>query len=145
MEGAGRPAERGRQYDAQRLGGVAVELKSHLPIERQARVIGATWLDQQLIGGGKGLGDLGFGGEAKQAMQQRADFLAEQGLAERRGQRVILARNLLGTLRNGSWRRPPRTLPPKPAWSIARGRRAARGRHLPAQRHARQRALRDAR
>jgi hypothetical protein len=57
-------AERGRQYDAQRLGGVAVELKSHLPIERQARVIGATWLDQQLIGGGKGLGDLGFGGDA---------------------------------------------------------------------------------
>ncbi len=93
-------AERGRQYDTQRLGGVAVELKSHLPIERQARVIGATWLDQQLIGGGSGLGDLGFGGEAKQAMQQRADFLAEQGLAERRGQRVILARNLLGTLRN---------------------------------------------
>jgi hypothetical protein len=44
---------------------VAVELKSHLPIERQARVIGATWLDQQLIGGG-GLGDLGFGGDARQ-------------------------------------------------------------------------------
>lgn len=93
-------AERGRQYDAQRLSGVAVELKSHLPIERQARVIGATWLDQQLISGARGLGDLGFGGEAKQAMQQRADFLAEQGLAERRGQRVILARNLLSTLRN---------------------------------------------
>ena len=93
-------AERGRQYDAQRLGGVAVELKSHLPIERQARVIGATWLDQQLIGGGPGLGDLGFGGEAKQALQQRADFLEEQGLAQRRGQRVILARNLLSTLRN---------------------------------------------
>ncbi len=93
-------AQRGRQYDAQRLGGVAVELKSHLAIERQARVIGATWLDQQLIGGGKGLGDLGFGGDVKQAMQQRADFLEEQGLAQRRGQRVILARNLLGTLRN---------------------------------------------
>ena len=92
--------EQGRRYDAQRLGGVAVELKSHLPIERQARVIGATWLDQQLIGGGSGLGDLGFGGEAKQAMQQRADFLADQGLAERRGQRVILTRNLLGALRN---------------------------------------------
>ncbi len=92
--------ERGREYDAQRLGGVAVELKSHLPIERQARIIGATWLDQQLIGGGKGLGDVGFGSEAKQAMQRRADFLEEQGLAQRRGQRVILARNLLGTLRN---------------------------------------------
>jgi len=93
-------AERGRQYDAQRRGGVAVELKSYLPIERQARVIGATWLDQQLIGGGRGLSDLGFGGDAKQAMQQRADFLEEQGLAQRRGQRVILARNLLATLRN---------------------------------------------
>ncbi|HDR3017809.1 relaxase/mobilization nuclease domain-containing protein [Pseudomonas aeruginosa] len=93
-------AERSRQYDAQRLGGVAVELKSHLPIERQARVIGATWLDQQLIGGGRGLGDLGFGGDAKQAMQQRADFLEEQGLVQRRGQRVILARSLLSTLRN---------------------------------------------
>ncbi len=92
--------ERGREYDAQRLSGVAVELKSHLPIERQARIIGATWLDQQLIGGGKGLGDVGFGSEAKQAMQRRADFLEEQGLAQRRGQRVILARNLLGTLRN---------------------------------------------
>lgn len=92
--------EQGRRYDAQRLGGVAVELKSHLPIERQAHVIGATWLDQQLIGGGSGLGDLGFGSEVKDALQKRADFLAEQGLAERRGQRVILARNLLGTLRS---------------------------------------------
>ncbi|MCO4085802.1 DUF3363 domain-containing protein [Pseudomonas aeruginosa] len=93
-------AERGRQYDAQRLRGVTVELKSHLLIERQARVIGATWLDQQLIGGGRGLGDLGFGGDTKGALQQRTDFLEEQGLAQRRGQRVILARNLLGTLRN---------------------------------------------
>ncbi len=91
--------ERGRQYDAQRLGGVKVELKTHLPIEQQTHVIGATWLDQQLIGGGKGLGDIGFGSEAKQTMRQRADFLIEQGLAERRGQRVILARNLLSTLR----------------------------------------------
>ncbi|MDR1074989.1 MAG: relaxase/mobilization nuclease and DUF3363 domain-containing protein [Xanthomonadaceae bacterium] len=93
-------AERGRQYDVQRLGGgVAVDLKSHLPIERQARVIGATWLNQQLIGSGKGLGDVGFGAEVKDALRQRADFLAEQGLAEHRGQRVVLARNLLATLR----------------------------------------------
>ncbi|GBC54749.1 relaxase/mobilization nuclease and DUF3363 domain-containing protein [Pseudomonas aeruginosa] len=93
--------EQGRRHDTQRLGGgVAVEMKSHLSIERQARVIGATWLDQQLIGGGEGLGELGFGSDVRQALQQRADFLAEQGLAERRGQRVILARNLLRTLRN---------------------------------------------
>ena len=37
---------------------------------------------------------------ALKAVARAADFLAEQGLAERRGQRVILARNLLGTLRN---------------------------------------------
>jgi hypothetical protein len=52
-----------------------------------------------LIGGGKGLGDLGFGAEAKDALRERADFLTEQGLAEHRGQRVVLARNLLATLR----------------------------------------------
>ena len=91
--------EQGRQYDAQRLGGVAVELRSHLPIERQARVIGATWLDQQLIGGSKGIGDLGFGSDVREALWQRSDFLIEHGLAEKRGQRVILARNLLATLR----------------------------------------------
>jgi type IV secretory pathway VirD2 relaxase len=92
--------EQGRRYDTRRLGGgVAVTLKSHLPIERQTRVIGATWLDQQLIGGGNGLGDLGFGAEVKDALRQRTDFLAEQGLAERRGQCVVLARNLLATLR----------------------------------------------
>ncbi|CAJ0797025.1 relaxase/mobilization nuclease domain-containing protein [Ralstonia holmesii] len=93
--------ERGRQYDAQRLGGAAVEVKSHLSIERQTRVIGATWLDQQLIDGGKRLSDLGFGGDVKAALRRRADFLGEQGLAERQGPRVILTRNLLATLR---WR-----------------------------------------
>lgn len=92
-------SERGRQYDTQRLAGVSVELRSHLPIERQTRVIGATWLDQQLIGGASGIADNGFGGEVRDALRQRSDFLIEQGLAERRGQRVILARNLLGTLR----------------------------------------------
>jgi len=85
-------AEWGRRYDAQCLGGVTVELKSHVPIERQVRFIGATWLDQQLISGGSGLGELSFGSEAKQAMQQRADSLAKQGLAKLRGQRVTLAR-----------------------------------------------------
>jgi Protein of unknown function (DUF3363) len=80
-------------------GSLKEELKSHLSIDRQSRVMGATWLDQQLIGRSKGLGDLGFGGEVKGALQQRADFLVEHGLAERRGQGVVLARNLLATLR----------------------------------------------
>lgn len=62
-------------------------------------MIGATWLDPQLIGGGKGPGDLGFGGEVKDALRERADFLAEQALAEHRGQRVVFARDMLATLR----------------------------------------------
>src|SRR5690606_9410903 len=79
---------------------ITVTLKSHLSIERQSRTMGSTWLDQQLIAGGQGMGDQGFGAETKQALQQRTDFLAEEGLAERRGRRVIFARNLLSTLRN---------------------------------------------
>lgn len=35
----------------------------------------------------------------REALRQRSNFLVEQGLAERRGQHVILARNLLVTLR----------------------------------------------
>ena len=92
--------EHGRQHDAKRLGGVAVKLHSHLPIGRQTHAIGATWLDQQLISDGKGLGELGFGSEVREALRQRSDFLIDQGLAERRGQRVMLARNLLATLRS---------------------------------------------
>ena len=42
---------------------------------------------------------MGFGAEVKDALRQRADFLAEQDLAEHRGQRVVLACNLLATLR----------------------------------------------
>jgi type IV secretory pathway VirD2 relaxase len=91
--------ERGRQFDSGRLGGVSVELRSHLPIERQVRVIGSTWLDQQLVSGGAGVTDSGFGGEVHGALRQRSDFLVEQGLAQRRGQRVVLARDLLATLR----------------------------------------------
>ena len=137
------PSGRGLpKYDVQRLGGgLAVELKSHLPIERQARVIGATWLDQQLIGGGKGLGNLGFGGETKDALRLRTDFLIEQGLAEWRGQRVILVRNLLATLRRRELARVAQDI----AAETGLLHRPARGWHLPAQRRARPRALRDAR
>lgn len=91
--------EQGRQHDARRLGDVAVELRTPLPLEQQVRAVGATWLDQQLIGGNRELVDKGFGKEVREALRQRADFLVEQGLAERLGQRVVLARNLLATLR----------------------------------------------
>jgi len=91
---------RAQAHDGQRIAGIAVELRSHMPIEQQVRTVGATWLDRQLVVDGKCLASQGFGAQAREAMQSRVDFLAEQGLAERRGPRVILARNLLATLRD---------------------------------------------
>ena len=92
--------ERGRRYDAERADGALVELKSHLTITQQVRAMGATWLDRQLISGSEGLSLQGFGAQVKEALRDREVFLVEQGLAERRGQRIVLARNLLGTLRS---------------------------------------------
>jgi len=91
--------QRAQQHDAQKRGGWAVELRSHLPIEQQVRAMGATWLDRNLVADGR-MATQGFGAQVRDAMQARVGFLAEQGLAERRGQRVVLARNLLATLRD---------------------------------------------
>lgn len=95
--------EHGHRYDTQRTGGVSVVLRSHLPIEQQICAIGATWLDQQLIGDLRSLSDLGFGNETRRALQRRTEQLIEQGLARQQGEginrRVFLQGNLLGTLR----------------------------------------------
>lgn len=93
-------AERGRAFDAKRLGGIDVDLRAHLPIDQQTRAIGATWLDSQRFRGLSGLTQTGFGAEVRNAMRDREDFLVDQGLAERRGQRIFFARNLLAALRN---------------------------------------------
>ncbi len=75
-------------------------LLSHLPVEKQVSAIGATWLDRQLVGGVDSFSDRGFATAVRNALISREEFLVEQGLAERRGQRVILARNLLAKLRD---------------------------------------------
>ena len=87
-------------HDAQETAGVTVELRSHLPIKQQVRAQGATWLDRQMMGDAKKLSPQGFGAQVGAALQERVGFLVEQGLAERRGSRVVLARNLLSTLRD---------------------------------------------
>jgi type IV secretory pathway VirD2 relaxase len=91
--------ERGQQYDAQRLDGVMVELRSHLSIEQQTRVMAATWLDQQLVGGVTDMGGGGFAADVQEALRQRGEFLVAQGLAEGSGKGLVLARDLLRTLR----------------------------------------------
>jgi type IV secretory pathway VirD2 relaxase len=92
--------KQGRRYDIERGGDLVVELRSHLRIERQTRVLGATWLDQQLVtGAAVNVAHLGFGVEVQSALNERVNYLESQGLAERRGERLSLARNLLATLR----------------------------------------------
>ena len=92
--------QKAQKYDAQKASGLVIKLRSHLPIEQQVRALGATWLDRQLMGDGAGLATQGFGAQARDAMHRRVDFLAEQGLAERRGKRVVLARNRPAGLRD---------------------------------------------
>ncbi|MFZ3121449.1 MAG: DUF3363 domain-containing protein [Variovorax sp.] len=91
--------QKAQQHDARKSTGHVIDVRSHLPIELQVRAIGATWLDRNLVADG-GISNQGFGAQVRDAMQSRVNFLAEQGLAERRGQRVALARNLLGTMRD---------------------------------------------
>jgi len=92
--------ERGRRYDARRTGGLSVRVRSPLTLERQIGTNGATWLDTQLIANNQAIGDRGFGAEVRDALRRRADWLVEQGLAQRRGNRTQIARNLLPTLRD---------------------------------------------
>jgi type IV secretory pathway VirD2 relaxase len=89
-----------QQHDAQKASGHVIKLHSHLPVERQLDAMGATWLDRQLVGDSTALASHGFGANAREAMNRRVDFLVEQGLAERRHQRVLLVPSLLATLRD---------------------------------------------
>lgn len=91
---------RAQAQDAHKAIDGRVELRSHLSVDEQLRANGATWLDRQLLAGGDDLASRGFGVQVRAAMQSRADFLVEQDLAERHGQRIVLARNLLSKLRD---------------------------------------------
>jgi hypothetical protein len=89
-----------RAYDTQKNIGPVVELRSHLPIDQQVRAMGATWLDMHLVGVGSTLAAQGFGAQVRDAIRDRVDYLASHGLAQWRGQRAVLASNLLHTLRH---------------------------------------------
>jgi type IV secretory pathway VirD2 relaxase len=79
---------------------VALAVRSDLSLADQVTAPGATWLDRQLVGkGASELADAGFGREARDAMEARAEHLASEGLARRQGQRMVFARDLLDTLR----------------------------------------------
>lgn len=72
---------------------------SDLDLATQERSRGATWLDKQLIASEPLPLGPGFGSEIGAAKTRRLDYLESEGLAQRRGDRFVLSRNLLGTLR----------------------------------------------
>ena len=74
-------------------------VRSDFTLERQIGAGGATWLDRQLVSPRLKTVAGGFGSELRDALGKRADVLLEQGLAKRQGQKIVYARNLLGTLR----------------------------------------------
>ncbi|MCL8385826.1 relaxase/mobilization nuclease domain-containing protein [Xanthobacter aminoxidans] len=79
---------------------VALAVRSDLDIDRQVTATGATWLDRQALSRAPAsLSEGGFGAEVRGAMERRADHLVREGLAERQGQRVAFARDLIETLR----------------------------------------------
>ena len=98
---AGSIVELRKFEDARGRNRMMLAVRSDLDIERQVTATGATWLDRQAVSHtSTALADAGFGADVKDAMDRRAEHLIGHGLAERRGQRVVLARNLLSTLRD---------------------------------------------
>jgi type IV secretory pathway VirD2 relaxase len=74
--------------------------RSDIDLARQVTAPGATWLDHRLVERERmPLAMGGFGQEVRDAMEARAEHLAEQGLARRDGPRIIPQRDLLSTLR----------------------------------------------
>ena len=78
---------------------LSLATRSDLNIEAQVTASGATWIDRQLLVGDAATSRGGFGAEVRDAMERRVDYLVEEGLVRRQGQRGIFARDLLNTLR----------------------------------------------
>jgi type IV secretory pathway VirD2 relaxase len=78
---------------------MSLATRSDLTIEAQISAPGATWIDRQLLAKDPALSGGGFGAEVREAMDRRIDHLARNGMAERQGQRVVFARDLINTLR----------------------------------------------
>lgn len=78
---------------------LSLATRSDLPLDGQVRAAGATWLDRHLVARTPPALGGGFGADVSAALDARADHLVDEGLARRQGQRIILARNLIATLR----------------------------------------------
>ena len=80
--------------------GQSLWVRSDLPLGKQITARGSTWLDRQLLSFDPVQSLGGFGAEIEQAKSERTEHLISQGLATRQGGRVVMARNLITTLRS---------------------------------------------
>ncbi|WP_082770516.1 DUF3363 domain-containing protein [Bradyrhizobium sp. CCH5-F6] len=89
-----------RFEDARGRQRIALAVRSDLNLDQQVVAEGATWLDRRLLAREPAdLSRAGFGAEVRGALDRRIDVLAERGLVRRDGDKVVLGRNLIGTLR----------------------------------------------
>lgn len=84
---------RGRQ-------GQILWVQSDQTLAEQITARGSTWLDRQLLSSDPVQSGGGFGAEIEQAKLDRAEHLVAEGLAVRRNGRIVMARNVLNTLRD---------------------------------------------
>jgi Protein of unknown function (DUF3363) len=79
---------------------LVLAIRSDLDLGEQVTAKGATWLDRRLVERDPmQLSMGGFGRQARDAVEARAEHLVQEGLARRQGQRIIFQRDLLNTLR----------------------------------------------
>lgn len=80
--------------------GQSLWVQSDLALAEQVTAGGSTWLDRQLLSSDPVQSGGGFGEMIEQAKRDRAEHLVSEGLAAKHGGRIVLARNLLTTLRD---------------------------------------------
>ncbi len=78
---------------------LSLATRSDLPLDRQVRAAGATWLDRQLVARDPVATGNGFGADIRDAMDARARELEAAGLARRQGGGFRFERNLIDMLR----------------------------------------------
>ncbi|MBM3526308.1 MAG: DUF3363 domain-containing protein, partial [Alphaproteobacteria bacterium] len=93
-----------------RASSVAIERLADRPLGELPTADAATWLDREPAAIHARTQDAGFGREVRAALRQRQQWLIEQGLAERRGDQVLVRRDLVGVLRRRELARVAATL-----------------------------------
>ncbi|MBB1603832.1 DUF3363 domain-containing protein [Variovorax sp. UMC13] len=81
-----------------------VEVLARSDLAQQVGSLGPTWLDHTLLQGSAPLAVTGFGGQVREALEQRVQALECAGLAARQGQRITLARDLIKSLEQREWK-----------------------------------------